>query len=124
MQHQSYEDAFVRTMSLTAIADAVRGDIIRAMSLQDVAIGLSQSRLVSQLMAKRAKPNGVCICEPGAELQTLSAIESKLLPGISSRNKERIGAYGLKCVGQIRHLAKKRSCGISAAKAKNSIVSL
>jgi nucleotidyltransferase/DNA polymerase involved in DNA repair len=95
-----------RTMSLTAIADAVRGDIIRAIPLQDVAIGISQSRLVSQLMAKRAKPNGVCICEPGTELQTLSAIESKLLPGISSRSKERIGAYGLKCVGQIRHLGK------------------
>ena len=95
-----------RTMSMEAIAEAMRGDIVRAIPLQDVAIGLSQSRLVSQLMAKRAKPNGVCICEPGTELQTLSAIESRLLPGLSSQSKEKIGAYGLKCVGQIRHLGK------------------
>jgi Nucleotidyltransferase/DNA polymerase involved in DNA repair len=95
-----------RTMSMGAIAEAMRGDIVRTIPLQDVAIGLSQSRLVSQLMAKRAKPNGVCICEPGTELQTLSAIESRLLPGLSSQSKEKIGAYGLKCVGQIRRLGK------------------
>ena len=95
-----------RTMSMEAIAGAMRGDIVRAIPLQDVAIGLSQSRLVSQLMAKRARPSGVCICEPGTELQTLSAIESRMLPGLSSQSKEKIGAYGLKCVGQIRHLGK------------------
>jgi len=76
-------------MSMEAIAGAMRGDIVRAIPLQDMAIGLSQSRLVSQLMAKRARPNGVCICEPGTELQTLSAIESRLLPGLSSQSKKR-----------------------------------
>lgn len=95
-----------RAMSMQAIADALRKDIVCAIPLQEVAIGLSQSRLVSQLMAKQARPQGVCICEPGAELQTLSAIESRLLPGLSSQSKEKIGAYGLKCVGQIRRLGK------------------
>lgn len=95
-----------RTMSMAGIAVSLRRDIVCAFPLQEIAIGVSRSRIVAKLLATRAKPDGVCTCETGAESETLASIESRLLPDLSAQCRERLAAYGLCSVGQVRRLGR------------------
>ena len=95
-----------RAMAPAAIAAALRADIVAALPLSYMAVGVSRSPLLAQLAARRARPDGACVCEPGDELQALAGFDSKLLPGLSARAKDRINAYGLTSIGQLCRLGK------------------
>ena len=95
-----------REMTASAITDKLRADIVAALPLQYIAFGISQSPLLARILAKRARPDGVCICEPGGELSALASMDSALLPGLSASARERVEAYGLTSIGQIRNLGK------------------
>ena len=88
------------------IADRIRDDIVHKIGIRDVAIGIASSRLIASMLAKLARPCDTRICIPGTESETLAAISSDLLPGVSGRAKERIRQYGIKRIGQIQHLGK------------------
>jgi len=95
-----------RAMTIQAIAAAIRKDIMAALPVAYMAIGLSQSPLLAQLMAKRERPDGVGVCERGAELTMLAGLDSALLPGLRAPTRERVEAYGLTSIGQIQRLGK------------------
>ena len=88
------------------IADRIRDDIVHKIGIRDVAIGIASSHLIACMLAKLARPRGTRICIPGTESETLAALSSDLLPGVSGRAKERIRQYGIKRIGQIQHLGK------------------
>jgi DNA polymerase IV len=88
------------------IADRIRDDIVTKIGLQDVAIGIASSRLISTMLARLARPADTRFCIPGTEPETLASISADLLPGVSNTAKERIRQYGIKRIGQIQNLGK------------------
>jgi DNA polymerase IV len=95
-----------RTMSDRRIAAKMREDVLRAVALDSLAIGVGRSAVVARLLAKKARPSGICVCETNDELEMLASMESALLPGLSDSARERLAAYGLVRIGQIRGLGK------------------
>jgi DNA polymerase IV len=95
-----------RTMAHREIAAKLREDIRKAVALDALAIGLGRSAVVARLLAKKARPSGICVCESGDETALLAAMESKLLPGLSDSARERLAAYGLLRIGQVKSLGK------------------
>jgi nucleotidyltransferase/DNA polymerase involved in DNA repair len=95
-----------RAMSPAAIAVALRRDILAALPIAYIAVGISRSPLLSRLAAKRARPNGTCVCEPGDEFKSMAELDSGLLPGLSALTRERLGAYNLSTIGHIRGLGR------------------
>mgnify|MGYP001580228034 CR=1 FL=1 len=95
-----------RAMAPAAVAAALRRDIVAALPIAYMAVGVSRSPLLAQLAARRARPDGAGVCEPGDELQALAGFDSTLLPGLSARAKDRINAYGLSTIGQLIRLGK------------------
>jgi DNA polymerase IV len=95
-----------RTLSSLAIAASVRDDILKAIALDSLAIGVARSAVVARLLAKKARPSGICLCEAGAEFDMLSSMESSLLPGLSAPLRQRLAAYGLTRIGQVRGLGR------------------
>jgi DNA polymerase IV len=95
-----------RTMSILAIAARMRDDILKSIALQSLAIGVARSAVAARLLANKARPSGVCVCEAGGEMDMLASMESALLPGLSDAARQRLAAYGLVRIGQIRSLGK------------------
>lgn len=90
----------------TMVAEEVQEAIAYRIGLEEVAAGLAGSRLIARLMAKLAMPDGVRMCGPGDEGDTLASLDTSLLPGLSSACRGRLKAYGLKRIGQVRQLGR------------------
>ena len=69
--------------------------------LEQVAAGVSTSRLVARVLAGEAGPDGVATCAAGAELQTLAGFDADHLPGLAAVCRERAAAYGLARIDQL-----------------------
>ncbi len=95
-----------RGMPVITIGARLRDDILAAVPLSAVAIGLASHEAMARVMARMARPHGICMCECGFERQTLSTLDSSVLPGLSSRCRLKLAAYGLKRIGQIQNIGK------------------
>ncbi len=95
-----------RTMCVRKIAQSVRTDIRAAVALDSLAIGAARSAVLARLLAKKARPDGINVCEAGDEPDLLASMESRLLPGLSESARDRLTAYGLLRIGQVRSLGK------------------
>jgi len=87
-----------------AAAEEVQRVAAYRIGLEEMAAGVAATRLMARLMAKLAMPGGVRVCEPGAEGETLAALSTSLLPGLSSGCRQKLKAYGLKRIGQVQQL--------------------
>lgn len=92
--------------SSDTIADRLRHAITHTIGMTDVAVGGASTRLISNMLAKVVRPNGIRICEPGEEADVLASFSADLLPGLSPAVRSRIQQYGVKHVGQIQRLGK------------------
>ena len=95
-----------RAMSPLAIAGSVRDDILKAITFDSLAIGIAPSAVVARILAKKARPCGVCLCEKSRESDMLASMETALLPGLSAAMRQRLAAYGLIRIGQVRSLGR------------------
>jgi DNA polymerase-4 len=87
---------------LSAAIDEIREAIRTAIGLQQSAVGAGSRAFIARIMARLARPEGVVICPPGREAETLSPLNSSLLPGLSDPCRERLRQYGLLTIGQIQ----------------------
>lgn len=82
------------------IAAGLRG----GSGLQSLAVGVSASRVVAQILARQARPDGIATCPPGQEQAHLAAVDADSLPGLASACRERAHKYGLERVDQLLEL--------------------
>ena len=90
-----------RQMPWPQIAAAVADSVRQRTGLLEVAVGLSQNRLIAKVTARRARPCGASICDPGEELKLLAATRLDHLPGLSSSCRHQARMYGIDRVGQL-----------------------
>jgi nucleotidyltransferase/DNA polymerase involved in DNA repair len=69
--------------------------------LTEIAAGVSTSRVVAQILARQAVPDGVVTCAPGDEARMLAEVDADALPGLASACRERVHLYGLDRVDQL-----------------------
>jgi DNA polymerase-4 len=92
--------------SAEELSNKIKKEIELKLNLQEVAIGISQSKLMAKLLARLAKPDGVKICSPGEELVLLTFLDCRYLPGLSPACRAKLKKYGLKKIGQVQNLDK------------------
>ena len=88
------------------LAMRLKDEVHYKIGLEEIAIGISRSKLISRMMAKAARPDAVRICEPGQESDVLGSLDAALLPGLSPPCREKIKKYGLRKIGQIQRLGR------------------
>ena len=72
--------------------------------LRQLAVGVSTSRVVAQILARQARPEGVITCPAGQEQALLSTVDADSLPGLAAACRERVHMYGLEGVDQLLDL--------------------
>ncbi len=75
-----------------------------ASGLRELAVGVSASRVVAQILARQALPDGVITCAVGQEQAQLATVDADSLPGLASACRERAHMYGLDGVDQLLYL--------------------
>ena len=86
------------------LGDRLRTELQRRSGLQQLAIGVSASRVVAQILARQARPEGVITCPVGQEQARLATVDADSLPGLAGSCRERAHMYGLERVDQLLHL--------------------
>lgn len=86
-----------------ALAQALRDRV----GVDEVAVGVSASRLVAKLLAREATPAGIRACAPGDEAEVIARTGTAGLPGLGSLCRERAARYGLDRAEQILALDRK-----------------
>jgi nucleotidyltransferase/DNA polymerase involved in DNA repair len=86
--------------------------------LNAVSAGLGATQTLARIMARHGAPKdafcdvqrdtsfGVCVCEAGAEAQTIAHFDTTMLPGLSGQCRQKLIAYGLRHIEQLQKLSK------------------
>ena len=95
-----------RTMRPQDIGAAICRDIMAAVPMSAIAAGLGATEAVSRIMARKARPSGVIVCETGREAQTIAGLDTTMLPGLSGLCRQKLVAYGLRRIGQVQRISR------------------
>lgn len=83
-----------------ALAAALRRTIADRTGLT-VSVGAATSKLLAKIASEQAKPDGLVVVEPGAELTVLHPLPVRALPGIGPATAERLTRLGVRTVGEL-----------------------
>ena len=97
---------FLRHANPEQVAEKMRQEIHYKTGLEEIAFGISRNKLLAGLLARISTPDGIRRCESGDEETMLAQLDARLLPGLSSRSRERIRKYGLSRIEQIQRLGR------------------
>lgn len=82
------------------LAGRLRRAIAERTSLT-ASVGAATSKLMAKIASERAKPDGLVIIEPGAEIEILHPLPVRALPGIGPATAERLTRLGVRTVGDL-----------------------
>jgi DNA polymerase-4 len=90
-------ESLYQNASLESIARVIREAVLQATAIE-TSIGGGTSKLVAKLAVSKAKPAGVHIVEPGAEVEFMATLKLGKIPGIGPVFQEELARYGLRDV--------------------------
>lgn len=93
-----------RGVSWETLGELVRQTVQDTTGLAEVAVGVSRLPMVSQALARAARPAGVTVCPAGVEMESLAELDLEALPGMGAAKRERLAKYGIESVDQVREL--------------------
>ena len=64
-------------------------------------IGIGTSRLIAKVCSDQAKPNGVLWILPGREVEFLSPLDVRKIPGVGKVMEKRLQERGIRKVGDL-----------------------
>jgi nucleotidyltransferase/DNA polymerase involved in DNA repair len=93
-----------RALSWGEVGARLSTEVQQRSGLQQLAVGVSASRVVAQILARQARPQGVITCPVGQEQERLSSVDADSLPGLAAACRDRAHMYGLDRVEQLLDL--------------------
>jgi DNA polymerase-4 len=104
---EGYLDLSDAVRSSGAARDHLRGlqGAIRAVTGLSASFGCGTSKVVAKIASDRDKPAGVTVVPAGGEAAFLAPLPLRALPGVGPKSEARLGAAGLRTVGELAALA-------------------
>jgi DNA polymerase IV len=84
------------------IAGAIRRRVRTELGLP-ISIGVARTKHLAKIASQVAKPDGLVVVDPGAELSFLHDLPVELMWGVGPVTKERLAAIGVRTIGQLAH---------------------
>jgi DNA polymerase-4 len=93
-------EALHRTNDLAEMATRIREAVLAETHIS-VSVGGGNSRIIAKLAAKKAKPAGVHVVQPGGESAFMQDIALAAIPGVGPKFQERLSAFGFQRVADL-----------------------
>ena len=78
----------------TEIARRIQLRISRDIGLS-ISVGIATNKMIAKIASDFQKPNGLTVVIPGTEVEFLSPLPVKKIPGIGPKTNERLAKYGI-----------------------------
>jgi len=88
--------------AIDALVTRVRGEVTRRTEGLNASVGVGSSKLIAKIGSEAAKPNGQLIVPPGGELDLISPLPVRAVPGIGPATVERLALLNIKTVGDLQ----------------------
>ncbi len=92
-----------RESDAALVAATLREQVRRSTGLT-MSVGVGTSKLMAKLASEMAKPDGIEVVAPGTELELLSELPVRRLPGVGAATEQRLAGMGIRTVAQVRDL--------------------
>ncbi len=89
------------------IAARLRARVLDEVGLP-ISVGVATTKFLAKVASQEAKPNGMCVVEPGTELEFLHPLPLRRLWGVGPKTSARLEAKGLRVVGDVAALDEDR----------------
>jgi DNA polymerase-4 len=87
----------------TAIARRLRARVLAEVGLP-ITVGIARTKFLAKVASQVAKPDGLLLVEPGAELAFLHPLPVERLWGVGPKTAARLHERGIRTVGQVARL--------------------
>jgi DNA polymerase-4 len=88
-----------------SLADEISVTITSTLAIRYCSCGAGASPYVASMAARAAAPDGITVCEKGAEAAMLAPVAASALPGLSDAIKKRLAVYNIRTVADIQKLS-------------------
>ncbi|WP_462417573.1 DNA polymerase IV [Kytococcus sp. Marseille-QA3725] len=86
------------------VASRLRTAIASATGGLTASVGIGSSKMMAKLASEAAKPDGARVIWPGEEEDFLVDLPVRALPGVGPATTERLGAFGVRTVNELRRI--------------------
>lgn len=87
---------------LARLADEVRDEVRRRTDGLASSVGVASSKFMAKLASERAKPAGSVVIEPGSEVDVITPLSVRVIPGVGPATVERLHRLGIHSVSDLQ----------------------
>ena len=126
----SIDEAFLDVGGLRRLAGTPRqiADRLRARVRDEVGlpltVGVARTKFLAKVASGVAKPDGLLVVEPGAELDFLHPLPVARLWGVGVKTEARLARHGIRTVGEVARLGRPALVGLLGPAAGNHLHAL
>jgi DNA polymerase-4 len=91
--------------SLLALAAGLRARLTEATGGLTASVGLGSSKFIAKVASELAKPDGVRLVAPGAEVATIAPLPARAIPGVGPATMDRLSRLGVRTVADLQRLS-------------------
>lgn len=91
--------------TVTGVAEKLRTAVLEATGGLNASVGLASSKFLAKIASDLDKPDGLRVIEPGTELELLSPMAVRVIPGVGPATTERLHRIGLHTVAEVQRLS-------------------
>ncbi|MEL4505252.1 DNA polymerase IV [Luteococcus sp. H138] len=89
--------------TLRALGQQLRADLFERTEGLTASVGIGTSKFIAKVGSEMAKPNGLVVIPPGGELDAISPLPARAVPGVGPVTMEKLDRLGIKTVADLQH---------------------
>lgn len=93
--------------ALRRLAQQVRAEVRRRTAGLTASVGVGTSKFIAKIASEAAKPDGLLVVEPGAELALITPLSARALPGIGPATMDKLSRLGIRTVADLQKASEK-----------------
>ena len=99
------EQRALDSAALVELAEDLRARLAAATGGLTASVGLGSSKFMAKIASELAKPNGVCLVEPGTEVATIAGLPARAIPGVGPATMDRLARLGVSTIADLQELS-------------------
>jgi DNA polymerase-4 len=99
------EERSLEPADLLGLAADLRERLRGATGGLTASVGLGSSKFIAKVASELAKPDGVRLVPPGAEVATIAALPARAIPGVGPATMERLARLGVATIADLQQLS-------------------